>query len=110
MSGNKYRGEIILDLPSGAVTTVINSNALRLYMEAQGVDDINQALTQIDKNPIDGMPRLCYYGIKNHRLLTGLGGEMDLDWESFSAQVATLDFSTLLEEVSESLKIAEKKR
>lgn len=106
MNANKYRGQITLDLPGGPVVTVINSNALRLYMEAEGLDDINEAAARVAKNPTATLPRLCWFGLVNWDHLHGRDAKPP-KWETFAAQMATLDVPRIFEDVSEALTMAD---
>lgn len=109
MSANKYRGEIVLDLPMGAVTTLVNSNALRMMMEEMEIEDINAALLRIDKNPIDMIPRLCWHGMTNWNLLHGKDSKVP-PWDSFAAQIATIDVLGLFEKIAAALSLDDKKK
>lgn len=104
MIANKYRGQITLDLPTGPVVTVINSNALRLYMDDEGLDDINTAVERFAKNPTGTIPRLCFHGLANWDHLHGREPKLP-KWETFAAQMATLDVAQIFEDVSNALTI-----
>ena len=48
---NPYRGQIELPLPSGEVVAVVDTNALRMYMEDTQSQDLTDSLAQIQSNP-----------------------------------------------------------
>lgn len=109
MSANKYRGEMVLDLPGGAMTALVNSNALRMMMEDLQIEDVHVAMERINRNPVDMMPRLCYWGVHNWNLLTD-GTAKVPDWPKFAAKVGTLDLNSLFEEISMALTLDDKKK
>lgn len=96
---NPYRGQIELPLPSGEVVAVVDTNALRMYMEDTQSQDLTDSLAQIQSNPVDRIPRLLYWGVRQGLLLAGSKDE-PASWEQFAAQCGQLDFVDLVERVS----------
>lgn len=109
MSANKYRGEITLDLPGETMTALVNSNALRMMMEDLGIEDVHEAMEKINRNPVDMMPRLSYWGVHNWNLLHDRDAEVP-NWPKFAAMVGTLNLSALFEEISMALTLDDKKK
>lgn len=97
-TANPYRGTIGLPLPSGEVVAVVDTNALRMFMEDLGEVDLTKALEGIQSNPVDRIPRLLFHGLKQAHYLTGEPKELPT-WEAFAAQCGQLDFVQLVENV-----------
>lgn len=98
-TANPYRGQITLPLPQlGEVVAVVDTNALRMYMEDLGSTDLTKALEEIQANPVDRIPRLLFHGLRQGHFLTGQPEELP-NWERFAALCGQLDFVQLVDSV-----------
>jgi hypothetical protein len=79
---NPYRGTIALPLPLGEVVAVVDTNALRMFMEDLGEHDLGKTLEGIQTNPVDRIPRLLFHGVKQAHYLTGQPEELPT-WDRF---------------------------
>lgn len=102
---NKYRGQIILPFQGGDLPTVVDANALRLYMEELGQSDISEALGEIQSNPLDRVPRLLYHGHRNALYLGDDAEAKPMAWERFAAQCGQLDFQQVVQDTSAALEL-----
>lgn len=99
---NRYRGEVLLPLPSGDVVAVVDTNALRLLMEELGEDDINTTLAAMSRNPLDRIPRMAWHGVRNRKFLEG-DETPPPPWETFAAQLGQCDFQAVSEQIATAL-------
>ena len=103
---NPYRGTIALPLPLGEVVAVVDTNALRMFMEDLGEHDLGKTLEGIQTNPVDRIPRLLFHGVKQAHYLTGQPEELPT-WERFAAQCGQLNFVQLVEDVGLALDLGQ---
>ena len=97
---NSLRGRFVLDLEKGPATVLLNLNALRICCEADGIE-LGELLEQVTKDPVKAMPRLVWAGVENHSHYTGEAHGWT--FEQFAAQLGSLDFATITDQVNTAL-------
>jgi hypothetical protein len=95
---NKLRGHVELELPAGKTQVLLNLNALRLASQDLGVE-LNELLNQADSSALEALPRIYYAGYKNYCYLKG--ADVKYQFEQFAAQLGTLDFEELTNDLLE---------
>ena len=103
MESNNFRGQYDLTVDGIEYTTVLNMNAIRIMCTKERVK-VGDLEAYLGDNPLDGIPRMVYYGIENWISLLQKDVELP-EFEVFCAKAMNEDnlFEEMAEWVTESL-------
>jgi hypothetical protein len=97
---NTLRGFVELNLPMGKVECLLNLNALRIASQDLKIE-LNELLTGADEKPLEVLPAIYFAGYKNALYLKN--EQPSLQFEHFAAQLGTLDFEELTQDLLKSV-------
>lgn len=95
---NTLRGFFELELPLGKVECLLNLNALRIASQDMGCE-LNELLSGADTNPLQVIPTIYFAGYRNALYLKN--EKPQIQFEQFAAQLGTLDFEQLTQQLLE---------
>jgi hypothetical protein len=94
---NSFRGQYDFKVDGVNYFCLINMNALRIMCKSEDIS-FSKLDEYLGENPFESVPKLIYYGVKNHLIRQGQSVDDMIDFEQFCAQA--LDEPGLFEQMT----------